>query len=201
MDGPGRVGDAGARRTLSPDLLLGASLRSFHDTAFRLETLPVYRVPGEPVEEGATETIRSIATNPYLARIARDTLRESQGENGRAWVRVRLVGDHLSAYERTELYALRENQAVGERILVVPRSVLADSSARSALESGDFWLFDAGTRRAHAILLGYTADGTPEPSKDLLITEPGRVAELTALARGVSIRAVPLNRYLAHASA
>jgi len=122
-------------------------------SAFRFESLAVYAVDEEDSDvaawrEGRAMAERSVRTDPWLARIARQTI-----VDGIDWCRVRLVEHPLSWYLRFEVPGYVESQAAGERIL------LTDS--RCGWEGGDFWLFDRGRPSAHAVLQSYDDTGSP----------------------------------------
>lgn len=119
-------------------------------SAFRYEGLPVYGVDEEDDDlaawqAGRAMAERSVRTDPWLARIARQTV-----VDGIEWCRVRHVSSPLSWYVAFELPGYIESQAVGERILLTGEQIW---------DGSDFWLLDRGTRRARAVLQSYDADG------------------------------------------
>lgn len=125
---------------------------TFHATAVRLETLPAYDVAGYEGSRlaaflaGAALPVRSVRTDPWLARIARTSTA------GKVWQRVRVVDEPLTDYERFELAVYPETQAVGEEIVVVARPDVE-------VDGPDFWLLDAGTPDAHDVLMRYNERG------------------------------------------
>ncbi len=85
-----------------------------------------------------------------------------------------------------------ESQAAGERIGVADYADVGDLGP-------DFWLFDAGTDHASAVLMHYGPDG------DILGREPvrdsHRIAELDAIRMKAQAAARPLNEFLAAVAA
>lgn len=165
---------------------------SFHISAARLELLPAYAVAD--YEGGRLEAFlarrplpeRTILTDPWLARIARTTLA------GKTWSRVRVVDEPLTAYESFELEVFKETQALGEHIRVARRSEVGDSGS-------DFWLFDADTPTARAVVMDYDEQGGWLGAR--LVEDRTAVAGLTARLRAVEDVSVALNEYLAVAHA
>jgi hypothetical protein len=161
----------------------------FRHTVFRLEALPAYNVGGTEAErltafrEGWPLAERSVRTDPWVARIAVSTV-----VGGKEWLRARVVDDPLTEYERFELEAYRESQAVGEQIRIVRRTRVGDVGP-------DFWLFDTGTQNARAVLMRYDDEGHWLGAD--LITEPDELATLNERRERVLEGAVPLNQYLA----
>lgn len=129
---------------------------NFRQTAFRLETLPSYDVGdvGEEatriraIKEHLPVPERSVRSDPWLARIARTTL---DSKAPKQWRRVRVVDEPLTEYQRIELVALVEAQVVGDENFIVSRAAVGDVP--------DMWLFDAGRRKAHAVVMNYDAAG------------------------------------------
>ena len=122
----------------------------FRVSAFRLETLQYYSVSAEDARmrafrEGTPRPERSVRTSPWLRRIALTTAA------GKSWSRVHVIQEPLSEYLRYELIGYVESMAVGEEIR------LAYPPEGRALV--DFWLFDAGTPEAFAVLMRYNDDG------------------------------------------
>lgn len=160
---------------------------------FRLEALQTYAV-GEEEEvaaflRGDPAPERSVRTSPWLARIAVTTVA------GKNWQRVHVVGHPLSEYLQYELARYVESQAAGEQIWI------ADRAADEALSrlGEDFWLFDADSPDAYAVLMHYDEAGhfvgfdhTTEPA----------VLERCRKERDLVLRhAVDLNTYLAEQKA
>ncbi len=157
-------------------------------SAFRFEGLPLYAVDDEDADlqawrAGAPVAERSVRTDPWLARIADQTI-----NRGVRWSRVRHVTSPPSWYVAWEIAdGYLESQAVGEEIRL--------SEDRSAWDGPDFWLFDAGTDRARGVLLHY--DGRGSPSGFEPVTEAARLAELQEAAQALAAAASPLNRWIA----
>jgi hypothetical protein len=162
----------------------------FRSTAVRLETLPSYDVGGDEAERIAAAKARrprperSVRTNPWMMRMALTT------GAGKSWTRVRIVDTPLTDYQRDELTAYVESQAVGEQISLVRRGDVDDSGP-------DFWLFDAGTDSAFAAVMQYDAEGHFEGAA--VVRDPALLAEYAARVTAVAERAVPLNVFLATA--
>lgn len=162
---------------------------SFTHSAYRLECLPSYAVPAEDAtvrafREGTPRPVRSVSTSPWMARIAVSTAK------GKQWSRTRVVDDPPTEYQLISLPAYAESQAVGEQIEMVRRDRVGDIGP-------DFWLFDAETDHAHAVLMHYNADGTFNSYE---ATKKGPLLdELIARRAALHSIAEPLNRYLASA--
>lgn len=106
-------------------------------SAFRLETLPQYLVPGEAERfatwnSGEPMPLRTPENNEWLARMQRDTAR------GFRWYRVHILDQPLTAYTRFELYSYMEGVAVGNEIYVADRDTHPDLADLHE----DFWIFD-----------------------------------------------------------
>lgn len=161
---------------------------TFQHTVARLETLPVYAVGGAEAERvaafhaGRPRLLRTVLTDPWLARMARTSV------TGKQWVRVRVVDEPLTPYQRYEMASYRESQTVGEQVSVVSRSA-------AGVEGRDFWLFDATDQDGFAVLMHYDSEGHWEGAE--VVTDRGVIigmmAELDLAARA----AVPLNDFLA----
>ncbi|NEA31848.1 DUF6879 family protein [Streptomyces sp. SID13031] len=126
----------------------------FETEVFRLETLQSYAVEDEDpglkaFREGTARPERSVRTEPWLARIATTTVA------GKDWQRIHVVDHPLSEYLRYELESYVESQAAGEGIGIADR---AADPALSGLGE-DFWLFDADSPTAYAVLMHYDDDG------------------------------------------
>jgi len=171
----------------------GALFDSFTHSVFRLETLQHYAVSAEDAlmrsfRDGTPRPERSVRTDPWLRRIAVSTA------EGKSWSRVHLIREPLSEYVRYELLAYIESQAVGEQISLV------DLGAYPQYEhvGPDYWLFDAETDHAQAVLMHYDDDGR--------ITEREHVTAGPIVEQALDYTlklfepiAVPLNTYLARA--
>jgi hypothetical protein len=127
-------------------------LHNFQQSAFRLETLPEYRVEQEA--EWFAEWQRS-GTVPELTpdNDSWCKLLSEAASAGRRMQRVRLVSTPLTDYERFELATFRDSVAAGEEIWVCDRESWERIARADNLR--DFWLFDDET----TITLEYDAEG------------------------------------------
>lgn len=155
-------------------------------SAFRYEGLPVYAVDEEDEDlaawrAGRAMAERSVRTDPWLTRIARQTVMD-----GVDWCRVRHVTSPPSWYVAFEVPGYIESQAVGERILLTERQVW---------DGPDFWLLDADTRRARAVIQTYGPGG--EHIRNELVPPRSRlVNELERVADDLVRVATPLNQWI-----
>ena len=162
----------------------------FTSTVVRLETLPEFRVGGAEQERidawraGRPRPLRSVATDPWLARIARTTM-----SDGKVWRRVRILEDPPTEYQRYQLAGYVEAQTVGDQVRVAIRPDVLDD------DGPDFWLFDEGLPTARAAVMHYDAEGRWLGWD--LVAEASALAELGERVRRVDAVAVPLNEYLA----
>lgn len=164
-----------------------ALFNAFRSDVFRLEALPAYAgeeddrlaafYSGRPLPE------RSVRTEPWLARIALTTITERK-----SWMRVRVVDEPMTEFQRYQFEPYRESQAAGEQIRVVTRSELGDAGP-------DFWLFDAGTADARGIVMHYSADYRWLGAD--LVTDPLMLADLNRRRQAAVAMAIPLNEFLA----
>lgn len=160
---------------------------AFRHTVARLETLPAYDVGGQEAvrlhafRAGFPRPVRSVSTDPWLARIAITTVTA-----GKRWTRVRVVDDPLTDYERYQLASYRESQAVGEEVLLARRS--------GAIAGPDFWLFDENEPDAHAVVMRYSEQGQWLGAD--LVTDANEVRELAERLHTVAAGSVPLNEFL-----
>lgn len=159
---------------------LGAMFDEASRSVVRIETLPFYagdtlweaHLAGEPRPE------RSVLTNRYLRRV-RDAVRR-----GVTWERLRVVSSPPTDYERHELVAYAEGQALGERVHIATR----DQVGR-LYYPGDAWLVDDV-----GVGMDYSPDGVFRGSWVLSASERGDAAEDAEHLRHVG---APLNTYLA----
>jgi hypothetical protein len=163
----------------------------FTTSVARLEALPAYAVGGAEGErlrafhEGHPRPLRSVRTDPWLARIAVSTVM-----NGKSWTRVRVVDEPMTDYQRYQMQSYRESQAAGEEVRIIPRSSAGDLGP-------DFWLFDEHTAHRLAVIMHYHPDGRVDRRE--LVNQPSRVAELAAQLHRIEDRAKSLNEFLAAA--
>jgi hypothetical protein len=168
---------------------------SAHASVFRLERLQTYAVPADDASllafrSGGPRPERSVRTNAFLRRVARSTI-----DIGVAWSRVRLVEWPLTEYTRWELLGYVESQAAGEEIRLAKAGLVEDVVAGVP----DFWLFDAGTADARAVLMHYASDGSLLDRE--LVADPAEVARLATVKAETMRRSVSLNEFLARGSA
>ncbi|MGH8899979.1 MAG: DUF6879 family protein [Egibacteraceae bacterium] len=162
---------------------------TFERTAFRLETLQVYRVPGldeqfETFLRGDPLPPRNPETSPWLRQIA-----DNAGVGKRTY-RVHVVDQPLSDYLRYELDSYQANVAAGEDVFLVDRTTHPDLEALRE----DFWLFD----ERDLILMRYDPDGRYLGAERATDPDRGEYLRRRDLALA---HAVPLHAYVAEADA
>lgn len=155
-------------------------------SAFRYEGLPVYGVDEEDDDlaawrAGRPMAERSVRTDPWLARIARQTVVDRVD-----WCRVRHVTSPPSWYLAWEVAGYIESQAAGERILLTGQRIWSGP---------DFWLLDAGTPHARAVIQTYAPDGR-HIRNELAPPRSPIVAELERVVPELIAAATPLNAWL-----
>ncbi|AEW94415.1 MULTISPECIES: DUF6879 family protein [Streptomycetaceae] len=166
-------------------LLAGDDWRRAFDAmeyeAWRLETLPVYRVPQE--EDAirrflAGEPVTRQATQPWFDRV------QAYVASGRSVGRVHIVTQPLSDYLRFEFDHYRHNVEAGEAVRVL------DVTNRPNPLDGvqDFWMFD----RSRIVLMHYEADGT-QVSREVYGGDPEPFREYQRIALAES---VPFEEYV-----
>lgn len=161
----------------------GRLFDAFGTAVVRLETLPSFQVGGAEAERlaafraGRPRPVRSVRTDPWLARIAVTTVQ------GKRWSRVRIIDDPLTEYQRYQLASHIEAQACGEEVIVVRRA--------DAPDSADVWLFDETT----AVVMHYRDDGTLDRRE--FVSDPVQVRRHAAAVADARAKAVGLNEFLA----
>ena len=165
----------------------------FRYSAFRLETRQGYAVGGAEAErltafrQGLPRPERSVATNGYLAQVARAALA------GKHWSRIHVVDRPLSEYLRYQLVSYVESAAAGEEILIASREASPDLAGLQE----DFWLFDEGHRSELAVILDYSDEGEFTGARE--VREAADI-DTCRQAKAVALRhAVRLNAFLAAA--
>ncbi|MFF2845037.1 DUF6879 family protein [Streptomyces sp. NPDC058001] len=159
---------------------------SMRHEAWRLETLPVYRVPqeadamrryldGEPVTREATQ--------PWFDRV------EGYKADGRTVGRVHVITRPLTDYLRFEFAHYRHNVEAGEDIRILD----VTDRANPLSGAGDFWMFD----RSRIVLMHYEPDGTqisrevyegdPEPFRELQRTAIAESAPFEEYVKGFDV--------------
>jgi hypothetical protein len=162
----------------------------FRSSAFRLESLPLYSIPGDDEAITAWRSGRarpqfSVRTSPWAARLATTSMA------GRTWRRVRAVDLPLSDYVRWEMAAYAESSVLGEEIRILRRSGEFTGLDR------DFWLFDADTDEPFAIAMVYDEEG--RQGEHRLVEDPETLGSYSRLARRTWASGVPLNDFVAAA--
>lgn len=142
----------------------GDQWQAFFDSmereAFRLETLPAYRVPQEAelfrrFLEG--EPLSTADTKPWTDRLKR------LATEGKAVSRVHVIRRPLTDYLRFEFEHYRHNVDAGEEIRILDLTERPDPG----LPKQDFWLFD----ESRVVLMNYAANGT-QISRELIEDDP-----------------------------
>lgn len=149
--------------------------------AWRLETLPVYRVPQETEAIGrflAGEPVTRDATQPWFDRV------KAYVADGRSVGRVHIVTQPLSDYLRFEFEHYRHNVEAGEAVRIL------DVTNRANPLTGvqDFWMFD----RSQVVLMHYERDGT-QISREVYEGDPEPFREYQRIALAKS---VPFEEYV-----
>ncbi|MEU0740910.1 DUF6879 family protein [Streptomyces sp. NPDC006134] len=166
-------------------LLAGEAWRSAFDAmqraAWRLETLPVCRVPQE--EETIAEflaggPVTREATQPWFDRV------QAYVADGRSVGRVHVVTRPLSDYLRFEFAYYRHNVEAGEDVRILDVTGRPNPLERAP----DFWMFD----RSRVVLMHYEADGT-QISRELHDGDPEPFREYQRIALSES---VPFEKYV-----
>jgi hypothetical protein len=167
---------------------LAALFADFQRTAFRLETLPQYRVEGE---EEAFRLFLAGASIPDAMK-DREWLRNIRHTtaSGKTWRRVHAISGPLTPYLRFEMeWGYVYSQDAGEDIRILHEE---DDPNRhfEGLPFEDFWLFDDRL----VVRMCYDAEGrylgAAEPIDDTAAVEGYRATRDAAWAR-----AVPFDRY------
>jgi hypothetical protein len=165
------------RNVVSADL--GELLRSLRRSAFRLEALDRYTIPGEEAWLEAFHRDGSMPdltpeTYPWLQLVADATAA------GRTVQRVRILGQPPSEYVRWELGMYRLLAAAGEDIRI------ADRHHPELDDVGpDFWLFDDTT----VAVMRYDAEGRYRGAEAAEDATPYRMQRDLALSRSVNLDA------------
>lgn len=135
-------------------------LHTFEREAFRLETLPVYRMPQEE------ETLRRfLAGEPLRTADKKGWLDRVSGHvaAGRTVSRVHVLTRPLSDYLRYEFEHYRINITAGEDIRILD----VTGSTNPGLPEQDFWMFD----ESRVVLMNYDADGN-QINRELISGDP-----------------------------
>lgn len=127
-----------------------AKFENFQSEAWRLETLPEYRVPQE--EEEIRQFLAGERIDPHAySNEYTDDLKRVRAE-GKSKGRVHIVTRPLSDYLRYEFMYYQPHVWAGEDIRIM------DVTDRENPLAGvqDFWMFD----KSEVVLMHYAADGT-----------------------------------------
>ncbi|WP_438291784.1 DUF6879 family protein [Streptomyces sp. HUAS TT7] len=159
-----------------------ARTRGFQREAWRLETLPTYRVPQE--EEEIREFLAGERIDPhaYASEYTEDLKRVRR--EGKVKGRVHVVTRPLSDYLRYEFMYYLPHVWAGEDIRIL------DVTGRlNPLESvQDFWMFD----RSEVVLMNYGSDGS-QISREVYEGDPAPFIEYQRIAL---TEAVPFEEYV-----
>ncbi|MCE6996982.1 hypothetical protein LZG04_19550 [Saccharothrix sp. S26] len=156
--------------------------REFTTSAFRLETLPEYRVAGE---NGLLERFRSGLPMPSGFNSAWHERLRSYRSSGRAVQRVRVVTRPPTDYQRSQFeWGYPGNSSAGEDIRVLDQ----DDDVVRELPAQDFWLFDD-----RVVVLMHYQDGLQIGRELLADTDPADYVRYKELAMAHS---TPFHRYL-----
>lgn len=159
-----------------------ARVQGFKHEAWRLETLPVYRVPSEDGDIQDFLAGRRIDPRTYSSAYT-EGLRRIK-EEGRAKGRVHIVRQPLTDYLRFEFMYYDAHARAGDDI-----RVLDVTDRPNPLEGvTDFWLFD----RSEVVLMNYEADGT-QSGRELYDGDPAPYIEYQRIALAES---VPFREYV-----
>lgn len=122
--------------------------------AFRLETLPVYTVAEEQpwFAEFLAGTIRPLPEIPFFAEW-HHSIRAATAQ-GRRIIRVRILDEPPTDYQRFEIWAGQYNTEAGETLLYLPRSQAVQ--LHLPLDH-DWWMFD----QQRLALMQFDPDGRP----------------------------------------
>lgn len=138
-------------------------LRTFSDTAFRLETQPAYS--SSAAEREALALFLDGAPRPPAEfpvwQAWLDSMREMTGQ-GKKISRVRIVDDPPTGYQRWAMWTTRWHLEAGEDIRYLPRAI----ALTLGIPAGDWWLFD----NTSLVLMTFTSDG--QPDRKTLVTDP-----------------------------
>ncbi|WP_316522865.1 DUF6879 family protein [Kitasatospora brasiliensis] len=126
-------------------------LHGFSQSAFRLETLPAYKVPGEA--EDFEEFLNGSRIDPSTYTSGWTDRLRAHTAAGRTVQRVHIVTRPLSDYLRYEFMYYEPHAMAGEDIRILD---LTDRP-NPGLPDQDFWAFDDST----VVLMNYAPDGTP----------------------------------------
>lgn len=159
-----------------------AKFRGFENEAWRLETLPVYKVPQEVDEIRAFLAGERIDPHAYSNDYTEDLKRVRR--EGKKKGRVHIVTRPLTTYLRYEFMCYRPHVWAGEDIRIM------DVTDRQNPLAGvqDFWMFD----KREVVLMNYEADGT-QINREV---HAGDVAPFVEYQRIALAESVPFEEYV-----
>ncbi|MFF9523774.1 DUF6879 family protein [Streptomyces achromogenes] len=159
-----------------------ARFKSFQREAWRLETLPEYRVSQEAEELRAFAAGERIDPQAYSNEYTDDLKRVRR--EGKIKGRVHIVTRPLSDYLRFEFMYYQPHAWAGEDI-----RIMDVTGRRNPLEGvQDFWMFD----RSEVVLMNYAPDGT-QISREVF---EGDVAPFLEYQRIALAESVPFEEYV-----
>ncbi|MFJ8311897.1 MULTISPECIES: DUF6879 family protein [unclassified Streptomyces] len=159
-----------------------AKFKTFEREAWRLETLPEYRVPQEDQEIRDFLAGERIDPHAYSNEYTEDLKRVSR--EGKSKGRVHVVTRPLSDYLRFEFMYYEPHAWAGEDIRILD----VTERANPLKGVGDFWMFD----RSQVVLMHYEADGT-QISREVYEGDVGPFLEYQRIALAES---VPFQEYV-----
>ncbi|OQR65955.1 hypothetical protein B6E66_01155 [Streptomyces maremycinicus] len=159
-----------------------AKFQGFQSEAWRLETLPEYRVPQEDESVRAFLAGERIDPHAYANAYTEDLKRVRR--EGKTKGRVHVVTRPISDYLRYEFMYYRPHAWAGEDIRIM------DVTGRENLLAGvqDFWMFD----RQEVVLMHYGPDGT-QTGREVHTGDVGPYLEYQRIALAES---VPFEEYV-----
>ncbi|PJN03201.1 hypothetical protein CG740_11700 [Streptomyces sp. CB01201] len=153
-----------------------ARMQGFTREAWRLETLPVYRSPGEDGDIRDFLAGERLDPDTYSSAYT-DGLRKLTAE-GKSKGRVHVVTRPLTDYLRFEFMYYDVHSRAGDDI-----RILDVTDRPNPLEGApDFWMFD----RAEVVLMHYAEDGT-QTSRELYDGDPAPYVEYQRIALSESV--------------
>lgn len=159
----------------------------FKVEAFRLETLPVYRVAEEQewFDRFLDGTIPPLPEIPFFAEWNRSI--QAAVAEGRRITRVRILDEPPTDYQRFELWAGRWNAEAGETLLYLTRS---HAHHIKLPIDRDWWLFDS----ARLALMNFDPDGRPLGGE--IATDPALIQQHRAWRHLAVHHATPCGEWL-----
>lgn len=159
-----------------------AKFRDFQSEAWRLETLPAYKVPQEEDDIRAFIEGQRIDPHAYSNEYTEDLKRVRR--EGKTKGRVHVVSRPLSTYLQYEFMYYRPHAWAGEDIRIL--DVTGRENPLADIQ--DYWLFDKST----VVLMHYAADGT-QTGRELY---EGDVAPFLEYQRIALAESVPFEEYV-----